>query len=150
MTVRRVIETGTQLADLPALDSLPATRSAWAWQNLYGWLAILTLAIATRIYGLTAAAVWGDEGSSLLMSQYSLSGIWFHAAHDVHPPLYFMLLHGWIELFGDSLLFPFALSAIGLGVIWLGLLWQRHERTVGAKLRRRLPQPLRELIENRQ
>ena len=40
-------------------------------------------------------------------------------------------------------------SAIG-GVIWLGLLWQRHERTVGAKLRRRLPQPLRELIENRQ
>lgn len=54
------------------------------------------------------------------------------------------------HVFGDSLLFPFALSAIGLGVIWLGLLWQRHERTVGAKLRRRLPQPLRELIENRQ
>ena len=54
------------------------------------------------------------------------------------------------HVFGASLLFPFALSAIGLGVIWLGLLWQRHERTVGAKLRRRLPQPLRELIENRQ
>jgi uncharacterized membrane protein len=121
MTVRRVIETGTQLADLPALDSLPATRSAWAWQNLYGWLAILTLAIATRIYGLTAAAVWGDEGSSLLMSQYSLSGIWFHAAHDVHPPLYFMLLHGWIELFGDSLLSIRSLSALpGILCVVLG------------------------------
>ncbi len=54
------------------------------------------------------------------------------------------------HVFRDSLLFPFALSALGLAVVWLGLAWQRHEHSVGARLRRRLPQPLQELIETRQ
>lgn len=51
------------------------------------------------------------------------------------------------NVFKDSLLFPFALTAIGLGVIYLGILWQRHEATVGARLRKRLPPALRDLIE---
>lgn len=54
------------------------------------------------------------------------------------------------QVFGASLLFPFALSAIGLGVIWLGLLWQRHEQAIGTSLRERLPLALRELLEARQ
>jgi hypothetical protein len=54
------------------------------------------------------------------------------------------------HVFRDSLLFPFALSAIGLGVIWLGLVWQRHEQAIGARLRERLPLALRELLEARQ
>lgn len=51
------------------------------------------------------------------------------------------------EVFRDSLLFPFVLTFIGLGVIWLGVLWQRHEAAVSLRLRRRLPAPLRELAE---
>lgn len=54
------------------------------------------------------------------------------------------------EVFRDSLLFPFALTALGLALIWCGLLWQRHEARLGARLRGLLPQPLRELIEQRQ
>lgn len=90
----------------------------------YWLLPILLLAAATRFYDLTAAAIWGDEGSSLLLSQYTLGEIWVHAAHDVHPPLYFMLLHGWIAVFGDGILAIRSFSAwpgifcVGLGV-WL-------------------------------
>ena len=135
MAVRRVIESATQLADLSVRDASPVTRSAWRWQSLYAGLAILALAFAVRVYGLTAAAVWGDEGSSLLMSQYSLSGIWFHAAHDVHPPLYFMLLHGWIELFGDSLLSIRSLSALpGILCVLLGAWLMRVIATPRAAL----------------
>ena len=53
-------------------------------------------------------------------------------------------------VFRDSLLFPFALSAIGLGIIYLGIVWQRNERQIGEGLRAHLPPALRELIEARQ
>ncbi len=43
------------------------------------------------------------------------------------------------EVFQDSLLFPMALSFIGLGIIGLGILWQRHEARLGQKLRILLP-----------
>ncbi|OGA12471.1 MAG: DUF2157 domain-containing protein [Betaproteobacteria bacterium RIFCSPHIGHO2_12_FULL_69_13] len=53
------------------------------------------------------------------------------------------------RVFKDSLLFPFALSAIGLAIIWLGVLWQRREARWSERLRGFLPAPLRELIEAR-
>jgi hypothetical protein len=58
-----------------------------------------------------------------------------HLAHDV---------------FRDSMMFPFVLTLIGLGVIGLGLVWQRHEATIAGRLRELLPQPLRELLERRE
>ena len=53
------------------------------------------------------------------------------------------------RVFRDSLLFPFALSAIGLAIIWLGVVWQRREAALSVRLRGMLPGPLRELIEAR-
>jgi hypothetical protein len=53
------------------------------------------------------------------------------------------------KVFRDSLLFPFALTAIGLAVIWAGVLWQRREAAWSQRLRGVLPAPLRELIEAR-
>lgn len=53
------------------------------------------------------------------------------------------------RVFRDSLLFPFALSAIGLGIIALGVLWQRREARWSARLRAFLPKALRELLEAR-
>jgi hypothetical protein len=53
------------------------------------------------------------------------------------------------EVFENSLLFPIALTLIGLAIVWLGILWQRHEQPVSDRLRRLLPAPLRELIERR-
>ncbi|MBK5377828.1 glycosyltransferase family 39 protein [Pseudomonas sp. TH43] len=106
-----------------------ATPGSWfgslrviRWVREHWLLPILLLAAAVRFYDLTAAAVWGDEGSSLLLAQYSLGEIWHHAAFDVHPPLYFMLLHGWIELFGDGILAIRSLSALaGIAAVGLGI-----------------------------
>jgi hypothetical protein len=53
------------------------------------------------------------------------------------------------RVFKDSLIFPLALSAVGLGIIALGVLWQRREGQWSARLRGFLPPPLRELIEAR-
>ncbi|WP_019903780.1 hypothetical protein [Methylobacterium sp. 77] len=43
------------------------------------------------------------------------------------------------RVFRDSLLFPFALSLIGLGMIGLGILYQRNARRVGGTMTRALP-----------
>jgi hypothetical protein len=52
-------------------------------------------------------------------------------------------------IFKDSLLFPVALTAIGLGVVAAGVVWQRHEAAIGAWLRARLPAAVRTLVERR-
>lgn len=53
------------------------------------------------------------------------------------------------DVFKNSWLFPFILTLIGLGVIYLGILWQRHEAKLTSHLRAWLPVELRELIEQR-
>ncbi|MEN5301566.1 glycosyltransferase family 39 protein [Pseudomonas sp. TWI628] len=97
------------------------------WARKLWPLPILLLATLARVYGSTASAIWCDEGSSLLMSQYSPSLIWVHSAHDVHPPLYFLLLHAWIAAFGDSVFSVRFISVLtGVGTVALGM-WLAYQ-----------------------
>ncbi len=49
------------------------------------------------------------------------------------------------EVFKDSLGFPFALSLLGLGLVWLGVWWQRHEAKIQQRLSRWVPSGLRDI-----
>lgn len=49
------------------------------------------------------------------------------------------------SVFQDSMLFPVAVTAIGLAVIAAGVYWQRHEAAVGAWLRSYLPDSVHEI-----
>lgn len=53
------------------------------------------------------------------------------------------------RVFRDSLVFPVALTAIGLAIVWLGIVWQRREAQWTAVLQPHLPRPLRELVAAR-
>jgi hypothetical protein len=46
-------------------------------------------------------------------------------------------------VFGDSLMFPFALTLWGLGVVALGIWWQRHEERINTSFSAWLPEGLR-------
>ncbi|NHX00205.1 glycosyltransferase family 39 protein [Pseudomonas koreensis] len=119
------------------------------WAREHWLLPIMLLAAAVRFYDLTAASIWFDEGSSVLLSRFSLPEIWGHAAHDVHPPLYFMLLHGWIGLFGDGILSIRLMSAVpgiitvGLGVWLVDLLATRRAALLAGLLLALLPTAVR-------
>ncbi|GAA5174560.1 hypothetical protein GCM10025771_04570 [Niveibacterium umoris] len=52
--------------------------------------------------------------------------------------------------FRDSWLFPLALTAIGLGIVFAGVAWRKHEARLTQQLRALLPDELRRLIEARQ
>ncbi|MBV5298540.1 MAG: DUF2157 domain-containing protein [Rhodoferax sp.] len=47
------------------------------------------------------------------------------------------------KVFGDSLLFPFVLTLLGLAVVGLGIWWQRHEAHINQRLIACLPTGLR-------
>src|SRR5471032_3703416 len=121
---RSVVEQDDKIGTFPAVNRLTGAWEGAGWLSRLWWVPILALAMAVRFYGLTASAIWGDEASSLLLSEYAMEDLWFHAAHDVHPPLYFFMLRGWIEVFGDSVFSLRSMSvlpgvvAVGLG-IWL-------------------------------
>ncbi|MGV8920679.1 MAG: glycosyltransferase family 39 protein [Pseudomonas sp.] len=106
---------------------------------------ILALALALRLYGITQATLWYDEGFSVLVSAYSPALIWFHSAQDVHPPLYYMLLHGWNAMFGNSVFAVRAMSVLAgltgivLGQWWVSLIATRRAAIVAGLILALLP-----------
>lgn len=65
-------------------------------------LFLLLFAILIRIYDLSGESLWLDEGISIRRSKLSLIEIVFELITNVHPPLYFFILHYWMLIFGDS------------------------------------------------
>jgi hypothetical protein len=78
-------------------------------------LVILMGGFALRLHRLGADSLWYDETVSALLASKPLPAMWAHTARDIHPPLYYALLHGWRALAGGS---EFALAFLSL---WFGL-----------------------------
>ena len=67
-----------------------------------GLVALVGLGALLRVAGLDQQSFWVDEIASLAMSQDRLLGEFPRLRIDVHPPLYFLLLGLWTDLFGTS------------------------------------------------
>src|SRR4051812_33174976 len=64
---------------------------------------ILTLiALVIRLIGLSLDSLWFDEVFSVRAGRISVSDIVILTRGDVHPPLYYLLLHFWMKLFGET------------------------------------------------
>ncbi|KTD69990.1 membrane protein [Legionella santicrucis] len=61
----------------------------------------------------------------------------------------FYLGHLAYDIFKDSYFFPIILTIIGLGIIYLGILWQKHEQRMTVAIRKILPKSLQELLQAR-
>jgi len=94
---------------------------------LNGLLAIvLLLALGLRLYRIQAPSLWNDEGTSIALAARDLAAITRGAANDIHPPLYYYLLHLWIATWGNSELAVRSLSALlGTLVVLLTFVWGR-------------------------
>lgn len=94
----------------------------------YVWLLlIIVLATGLRLYNIQAEAYWGDEVLSLdIVRHYqdNLVGmVNYINSIEVHPPLYYLMLAGWMKYFGYHELSLRLLSLFfGLGVILLSYL----------------------------
>ena len=81
-----------------------------------GAILILWIAFGLRLYLLGGTNVWWDEAYSAWLARKPIPDILTTTAFDVHPPLYYLLLGGWMRLAGDG---EFAIRFVGLmaGVI---------------------------------
>ncbi len=91
------------------------------------WLALIVLfALAVRVYRLDGHSLWYDEGTSVALALRDVPTIIQSAAADIHPPLYYLLLHGWVRLVGAGEIAVRLLSVLaGVAVVGLTFLLGR-------------------------
>ncbi len=63
---------------------------------------LVALAFALRLYRIHWHAIWNDEAYSVYLAQLGLAEMSAATAADIHPPLYYGLLHFWLRLAGSG------------------------------------------------
>lgn len=63
---------------------------------------LLLVAYSVRLYRLDYQSIWWDEGISLHLATSGVSEIIRDRQNNIHPPLYFIILKGWLALVGVS------------------------------------------------
>jgi hypothetical protein len=93
-------------------------RPWWPAVVVLGGAALVGLAL--RFYPDTP--LWLDEALSVNIARLPLGDIPAALRLDGHPPLYYVLLHGWMEVFGDSDAAVRSMSAL-FSLLTVPLLW---------------------------
>jgi mannosyltransferase len=94
------------------------------------WFRLLMLlafwvAFGLRLWGLDAQSLWYDETVSAFLARESIPDLLAHTARDIHPPGYYLLLHGWQAIthptLAHGLEFLFAYPSLCFGLLILAL-----------------------------
>jgi mannosyltransferase len=96
-------------------------------------LVLLCVAIGAVLRFTPATPLWLDEALSVNIAKAPLGDIAGLLERDGHPPLYYWMLHGWIELFGDGPVAVRSLSAV-FGLIAIALVFVLGRRLGGPAL----------------
>src|SRR5947209_7359924 len=110
------------------------------WLRFGGSIAFLMIVSAFLRSRYLSGQFWMDEGLSVGISSHSLAHIPGVLRHDGSPPLYYLLLHVWMSVFGSSETATHALSLVfgtlcvpaGAWVSWS--LWGRRAGLIAAVL----------------
>jgi 4-amino-4-deoxy-L-arabinose transferase-like glycosyltransferase len=104
-----------------------------------GWVAagvgaVLVVAVVLRFWA--QSPLWLDESQSVAIARLPVLGghgttLWTGLRQDGSPPLYYLMLHGWINLFGSSDEAVRAMSGV-LSLLSFPLLW-RLARHLGSR-----------------
>ena len=75
-------------------------------------LVILAVLVGTAFRFITPSHIWLDEALTIEISGRHLPQLFAALRHDGSPPLYYLLLHYWMDLFGNGDLAVRALSGV--------------------------------------
>jgi hypothetical protein len=93
------------------------------------FLAVLALGCVARLWHLGAQSLTMDEVTELELAARGVAGL--VAADDGFPPLFSLLLHGWVALFGETS--ARALPAL-IGILALPFMWCLGREIAGARV----------------
>ncbi|MGD2143899.1 MAG: glycosyltransferase family 39 protein, partial [Anaerolineae bacterium] len=87
-----------------------------------------------RFHRIGSQGLWIDEAFSIWLARRPLGEMLHWVAEvDQHPPLYYALLHGWTEVFGDSEASARSLSAL-FGSLTIPVVYLLGRRLSGEKV----------------
>jgi mannosyltransferase len=119
--------------DAPAVAA-PADEERGRRSIPWGVLAIGVVVAAGVVARFVAAShLWLDEALTVNIASLPLSQLTEALRHDGSPPLYYAVLHFWMQLFGEGTIAVRALSGI-CSVACLPLAWRVGERVGGRTL----------------
>ncbi len=95
-------------------------------------LLIILLATALRCYQLGGQSLWYDETVSAFLATKDPLSLIAHTARDIHPPLYYLQLHIWTRLSGDSE-FALAFASVFWSVLLIPLIYRIALRLTNQK-----------------
>ena len=84
---------------------------------------VLLAAFALRMFRLGVASLWYDETVSTFLARQDLVDLTRHTAGDIHPPLYYYLLHFWGQFAGWSE-FSVAFLSLLFGILLIALVYR--------------------------
>jgi hypothetical protein len=76
-----------------------------------------------RALRLTWQPLWWDEGYSVFFATEPLLTMLQLTAQDIHPPLYYALLRGWLLLCGDASPLALRTFSLAVGVLTIPAFW---------------------------
>ncbi len=96
-------------------------------------LVIAGLAIVLRaLMLLSGKSLWSDEWFSVELAQKSFHDVFWGSMQDVHPPAYFLALHGAIRLFGEAE-WAYRLISFLAGIAVVGVIYFLTKSVFGKK-----------------
>lgn len=111
-----------------------ATTAGWGrWRTPFLLLIVGSVIAGVALRFVTRSPLWLDEALSVNIASLPLGEIPGALRRDGHPPLYYGLLHGWMEVFGRGPVAVRALSGIW-SVLLLPLLWMAGRRLGGRRV----------------
>lgn len=97
-------------------DTTIRTNEVTLWPRLLMCAGTLCTAFFVRFQHLATISFWFDEACSSKISQFRMPDMFDAISRDAHPPLYYLLLKFWAQIFGESVFAARCLS------IFFGLL----------------------------
>lgn len=94
---------------------------------------VLWLAWGLRLLHLGHLPLWGDEGWVAYLGSLDLASLTVETGRDVHPPLYYYILFGWVRVVGPG---EFALRYLSVcaGILTVAAVFALGRRLGGARL----------------
>lgn len=120
---------GTADAGTPAVS--PGTRRAWRVAGIAAVGVVLAAAVVLRF--VTRSDLWLDEALSVNIARLPLSDLHGALERDGAPPLFYVLLHFWIEAFGSGDVAVRAFAGV-CSVATLPAFWLIGQRLGGRRL----------------
>ncbi len=90
--------------------------------------AVVAVGVVLRF--VSPSPMWLDEALSVNIARLPVGDVFAALRHDGHPPLYYLVLHGWMQVFGEGDVAIRALSGI-ISVATLPLVWLCARRRAG-------------------